>query len=216
MSRLRILGAVSAMLGASCNAFSGARAGVRRHGRFGQLSVSEIMDGARLRNVKVATLDADLAAAFFKACCNMDVQRIGADECVYIGFGCDDFMLRLQAADSLPGGPLFGLSVAVPCVSEAARVATLLGGEVIRNMSNVTLIASLVPDEALDLPQPWFLRAVLRCPHTGLDVEFVQHPPDSALGAKRFIRHISFRVSDLDDSASFYTASMGMHLHRKR
>jgi catechol 2,3-dioxygenase-like lactoylglutathione lyase family enzyme/predicted enzyme related to lactoylglutathione lyase len=164
----------------------------------------------------VNTLDVDLAAAFFKASCGMDVQRVCDVEYRLIGFGSDDFALRLQAADSLHSGALVGLSVAVLNVDEAVRTAALLGGKVMRNATNVTYVASLIPDEALDLAQPWLLRAVVLCPYTGLDIEFVQHPPRSTFPT-RFIRHVSFRVSDLDTTASLYSSSMfGMQLHRKR
>lgn len=82
-------------------------------------------------------------------------------------------------------------------------------------MANITYVASLVPDEPLDAPQPWQLRAAVRDAMSGLELELVQHQPGKTPAAQAQLQLVTLRVPDLDSAVGFFHGKLGMTLHRK-
>jgi catechol 2,3-dioxygenase-like lactoylglutathione lyase family enzyme len=184
------------------------------------------MDGAQLLHVGVPTTDVDAAAAFFCAVGGMKVVRKDALGNSFVGFGSEadgeHFALKLTpSTEALTTADLLaGASVCVASVDAAVAAAVRLGAAVLRPVDNVTYVASLVPDEDCDLPQPWLLRAVVQDAYSGLPLELVEHAPAhelarAAAGAPA-LAHVTLRVPDLNAASDFFTQRLGMALHRKR
>jgi catechol 2,3-dioxygenase-like lactoylglutathione lyase family enzyme len=116
-----------------------------------------------------------------------------------------------------------GISVAVPSLAAAVEAALVAGCDVLRPPANTTHSSSLVPDEDPYLVQPWFLRAVVKDPSSGLDVEFIQHPQSASASPEHptahggfKLRHVTVSVSDVQAAMDYASTALGMTLHRYR
>ena len=184
------------------------------------------MEGAQLLHVSVPTTDVDAAASFLCAVGGMEVQRKDALGHAFVGFGSEadgeHFSLKLTpAAEPLTSVDLLaGASITVPSVQVAVAAALEMGATVLRPISNVTRVASLIPDEEIEVLQPWVMRAVVQDAHSGLPLEVVEHQPaqqqERTDAGAPALAHITLRVPDLNAASAFFTERLGMTLHRKR
>lgn len=184
------------------------------------------MEGAQLLHVSVPTTDVDAAASFLCAVGGMEVQRKDALGHAFVGFGSEadgeHFSLKLTPADEplTTVDLLAGASVTVPSVQAAVAAALEIGATVLRPISNVTRVASLIPDEEIEVPQAWVMRAVVQDAHSGLPLEVVEHQPaeqqERTDAGAPALAHVTLRVPDLNAASAFFTERLGMTLHRKR
>jgi catechol 2,3-dioxygenase-like lactoylglutathione lyase family enzyme len=177
------------------------------------------LEGSNLVHVTVHSTNMEQTVSICAAACEMRVQRTDQEGGRFVGFssGPDDFALKVISCslnDASDDDALVGISVTVQDALSALALAVASGAEVVRPLSNHTYVASLIPDEDLDDRQPWFWRAVVRDPSSGLELELREHQPNSGR-AVHVIDHVTLRISDLDDAVSFYTEKLGMKLHRK-
>ena len=181
--------------------------------------VAAALDGARLLHAEVKSSSIPDTVSFLSDI-GMEVQRTDATGAPFVAFDGEvsQFELRVVGCASQEGAArdvVSGVSVAVDDIAAAVARAQQSGGEVLRDVHNVTYVASMVPNEEIDQPQPWQLRGVLRDPASGFEVELIQHASSSPRPAG-VVNHVSLRVQDVDEATSFYTSTMGMTLHRKR
>jgi catechol 2,3-dioxygenase-like lactoylglutathione lyase family enzyme len=168
--------------------------------------------------VNVPSHDIVGSAAIFRAACNMETLRSDSFGCTFLGFGTDEFNLRVSPVgeNSSTDDALEGISVSVANITVAMAAASAVNAEVIREINNVTFIASMHPDEDISSVQQWALRAVLRDPHSGLDIELLEHAPESIHRSLNTVNSVILRVLDLDAAINFYSKTLGMNYHRKR
>lgn len=108
---------------------------------------------------------------------------------------------------------LYSLTLHVTDVATTvASVESFGNADVLRAVENVTYVASLYPDEDIDMPQPWCLRAVLRDKSSGFQVELMQY--EGLLNDA--LRCITLQVHDLDAALDFYSSKTGMRIRRKQ
>ena len=154
----------------------------------------------------------------------MAVQRRDEAGCPYVGFGPEGehFALKLvpPTEDESVDDVLHGFCIYVTNIEDVVARAEELGATVLHEQENVTYVASLVPDETLEDPQPWQLRAVVHDPWSGLALELVQpSDPSSPVLPSRPVGsmgHVTLKVLDLDSATAYFTGPLGMTLHRKR
>ena len=198
------------------SAFAPPKSGQRRG--WGE-AVAAVLDGARLLHADLKSPEVEKTKAFL-GCIGLTPQRTDDAGASFVAFDGEmsQFELRVVGCASKEGSErdvVAGVSVAVDDIADVVARAEEKGAEVSRSVDNVTYVASVVPDEEIDLPQPWQLRAVLRDSASGFEVELIQHAPTSPRPSG-VINHVTLRVPDIDEAAAFYSTAMGMTLHRKR
>eukprot|EP00614_Pseudopedinella_elastica_P029697 CAMPEP_0172616860 /NCGR_PEP_ID=MMETSP1068-20121228/68288_1 /TAXON_ID=35684 /ORGANISM="Pseudopedinella elastica, Strain CCMP716" /LENGTH=342 /DNA_ID=CAMNT_0013422453 /DNA_START=58 /DNA_END=1086 /DNA_ORIENTATION=- len=182
---------------------------------------SVTMVAASLLHVAVPSTDPQVSAAIYGAAAGMTVQRTDAAGNLFVGFGAEGecFTLKLTAgalSDANLDDALLGVTVNVADAAAAVDAAKAAGAEVVQEAKNMTLIASIVPDEDPTKPGPWSMRATVRDPHSGLDLELVSPGSEGESSGAARLSAVSFRVGDLNAATDFATGPLGMTLHRKR
>ena len=169
-----------------------------------------------------------MAAQFFSSACGMRAwspsQGLHGDNSSIVimgieGAGDQSLNLKLVAAHEPrgPDGVFTGLSVGVPNIALSIEAALAAGADVVRPLANTSHTPSLVPDEDPEMMQPWFMRAVVREPNSGLDVELVEHPPSSPEHRPGFVlRHVTLAVQNLTAAKALAAGALGMTVHRYR
>jgi len=178
------------------------------------------MSGSSLFQVDVTSSNVTETTNFLTFGCGLKVHR-ESSEATFLGFSSEvgDFSFKLveAAVDLNSEKVLIGFSFSVGNATKLYERAVALHAEIVYPISNVTYVASMFPDEDIAISQPWLIRAVVKDPFSGLEIEITESSSQSIKHSSlNRIDKVSFRVSDLDEAIQFHTSVLGMKLHRKR